>query len=156
MAVVGAGVSGLAAALWLSEEGYDVTVLEARNRIGGRVWTDRRLGVPLDLGASWIHGTRGNLLTDLAKAQDARMVANDESHIARGRDGREMRDSETPDWLENVLSVQHTFGTDTKDINARAYWSVSGYGGNEVILPGGHDQRFNGLPPPWTFGLGTS
>ena len=142
VAVIGAGVSGLAAAFWLSEEGYDVTVLEARNRIGGRVWTDRRLGVPLDLGASWIHGTDGNPLTDLAQAQGVRTVATDESFIARGGDGREMTDAETPGWLENVLSVQHTFGADTKDINARAYWSDVDYGGEEVIFPGGYDWLF--------------
>lgn len=144
VAVIGSGVSGLAAALWLSDEGYDVTVLEARNRVGGRVWTDRRLGVPLDLGASWIHGTNGNPLTDLADAQGVRTVATDDSYIARGGDGREMSDAEAPGWLENVLSVQHTFGADTKDINARAYWSDADYGGDEVIFPGGYDQLFDG------------
>ncbi|GAB4531725.1 MAG: FAD-dependent oxidoreductase [Roseibium sp.] len=65
--VVGAGIAGLAAARRLAEQGVPVTVLEARNRIGGRLWTDRSLGVPLDLGASWIHGTRANPITDLAR-----------------------------------------------------------------------------------------
>jgi monoamine oxidase len=54
--VIGAGIAGLAAARDLSIDGYDVLVLEARNRIGGRIWTSRDLGVPADLGASWIHG----------------------------------------------------------------------------------------------------
>ena len=64
--VVGAGMAGLAAARRLADGGVDVTVLEARDRIGGRVWTHRGLGGPVDLGASWIHGVRGNPLTKLA------------------------------------------------------------------------------------------
>ncbi len=66
--VVGAGVSGLAAARVLAQGGQRVVVLEARDRIGGRTWTDDELGVPVDLGASWIHGIDGNPLWALAPA----------------------------------------------------------------------------------------
>ena len=66
--VVGAGVSGLAAARALTQGGQRVVVLEARDRIGGRTWTDDALGVPVDLGASWIHGVDGNPLWELAPA----------------------------------------------------------------------------------------
>jgi monoamine oxidase len=66
--VVGAGVAGLAAARALALAGRDVVVLEARDRIGGRTWTDSALGVPVDLGASWIHGIDGNPLWSLASA----------------------------------------------------------------------------------------
>ncbi|MCV6591527.1 MAG: FAD-dependent oxidoreductase, partial [Silicimonas sp.] len=68
IAVIGAGASGLAAASALAGQGREVQVLEARGRIGGRIWTDSRLGMPLDLGASWIHGTSGNPLTALANS----------------------------------------------------------------------------------------
>ena len=61
--VVGAGMAGLVAARLLHDSGFKVTVLEARDRIGGRVWTDDRLGAPLDLGGSWVHGVEGNPLT---------------------------------------------------------------------------------------------
>ncbi|WP_433952909.1 flavin monoamine oxidase family protein [Curtobacterium flaccumfaciens] len=64
--VVGAGVAGLAAARALALGGQRVVVLEARDRIGGRTWTDSSLGVPVDLGASWIHGIDGNPLWALA------------------------------------------------------------------------------------------
>ena len=61
--VIGAGMSGLVAARILKDTGFPVTVLEARNRLGGRIWTDTGLGGPCDLGASWIHGVRNNPLT---------------------------------------------------------------------------------------------
>jgi monoamine oxidase len=64
--VVGAGIAGIAAARMLADSGYDVTVLEARSVLGGRIRTDDTLGVPVDLGASFIHGTRGNPLVELA------------------------------------------------------------------------------------------
>lgn len=66
--VVGAGVAGLTAAKLLSRAGQRVVVLEARDRVGGRLWTDRSAGFCVDLGASWIHGIQGNPLTDLAEA----------------------------------------------------------------------------------------
>lgn len=64
--VIGAGASGLACARALTDAGLSVVVLEARDRIGGRVHTSTDTGVPLDLGASWIHGIEGNPVTELA------------------------------------------------------------------------------------------
>ena len=64
--VLGAGIAGLAAARALADRGYSVTVLEARSVIGGRIRTDTSIGSPLDLGASFIHGTQGNPLVELA------------------------------------------------------------------------------------------
>jgi len=59
--VVGAGLAGLMAARHLAASGADVTVLEARDRIGGRIWTSRLWSkLPMDMGASWIHGTQAN------------------------------------------------------------------------------------------------
>jgi monoamine oxidase len=56
--VIGAGAAGLIAAGELIEAGQRVTLLEARDRIGGRIWTRREPGmpVPIELGAEFIHG----------------------------------------------------------------------------------------------------
>lgn len=56
--IVGAGAAGLAAAAELARQGRRVLVLEARDRIGGRVWTrhEPHFPVPIELGAEFIHG----------------------------------------------------------------------------------------------------
>lgn len=73
--VIGAGLAGLAAARRLHDAGREVLVLEARARIGGRIHTSREWpDLPMDLGASWIHGQQGNPLTALASAAGARRV----------------------------------------------------------------------------------
>ncbi len=55
--VIGAGIAGLSAAWHLREAGIAATVLEARDRIGGRVWTSRDFAdIPVEFGAELIHG----------------------------------------------------------------------------------------------------
>src|SRR5579863_3437503 len=56
--VIGAGISGLAAACKLAGSGIRVTVLEARDRVGGRILTQHDPGCasPIELGAEFIHG----------------------------------------------------------------------------------------------------
>lgn len=66
--VVGAGVAGLTAARLLQDAGLRVIVLEARDRIGGRVHTLREGGRVTDLGASWIHGIAGSPVFEAAQA----------------------------------------------------------------------------------------
>ncbi|MBV7337445.1 FAD-dependent oxidoreductase [Chloroflexi bacterium TSY] len=68
--IIGSGFAGLAAASTLHDLGYTVTVLEARNRVGGRAYTRHDLGFPIDVGASWIHGVDGNPVTHLVEQYD--------------------------------------------------------------------------------------
>ncbi|TXH67098.1 MAG: FAD-dependent oxidoreductase [Thiothrix sp.] len=74
--IIGAGMAGLAAARSLNDQGLKVTVIEARERIGGRIHTSRVWPeLPMDLGASWIHGQRQNPITELAKAAQAKRIS---------------------------------------------------------------------------------
>ena len=74
--VIGAGLAGLTAAHELQRQGHEVVVLEARQRVGGRIWTSRQWAdAPLDFGATWIHGVRGNPLTTLADHLQARRLS---------------------------------------------------------------------------------
>ena len=96
--VIGAGMAGLAAARQLADRDYDVILLEARDRIGGRTWTDNSLGLPLDLGASWIHGVNKNPMTTLADKINAPRVVTDYDSITRYKsDGAELSNQEDAD-----------------------------------------------------------
>lgn len=55
--IIGAGAAGLAAAHNLKSAGLEPLVVEARDRIGGRIWTDHSRG-PVELGAEFVHGER--------------------------------------------------------------------------------------------------
>jgi monoamine oxidase len=94
--VIGAGLAGLAAARTLQAQGHDVRVLEARDRIGGRIWTSTRWpDAPLDLGASWIHGMRGNPLTELAQTVQAQLLTTSyDSNITYGTHGKPLSGAE--------------------------------------------------------------
>ncbi len=65
--VIGAGGAGLAAAKSLAAAGIPVLVLEARDRIGGRAFTDMSLGVAWDRGCSWLHSPKVNPWADYAR-----------------------------------------------------------------------------------------
>jgi monoamine oxidase len=116
--VVGAGVAGLTAARLLGAEGKSVLVLEARDRVGGRVVTDRRYGLTTDLGASWIHGITDSPVAAAAEAFGMRMVEYtvggyqpDSRPIAYyGPDGRRLSDAVTRSYIDDIHTVDAALG----------------------------------------------
>jgi monoamine oxidase len=66
--VIGGGIAGLVAARHLTEAGLRVTLLEARDRLGGRIYTESTGEFPLELGAEFVHGCPNEILSLAAEA----------------------------------------------------------------------------------------
>ena len=90
--VIGAGLAGLAAADRLVWAGHHVTLLEARERLGGRVWTDLSGPRPVDLGAEWL-GNKGAVYDILVQGRAQLRAAAGE------------RFRRTPDGWENLRDL---------------------------------------------------
>lgn len=102
--VIGAGVAGLAAAGELAEAGLDVVLLEARERIGGRVLTVREPGLPapIELGAEFVHG-RLTLTNEIAERAGLPLVeVPNERWIGDGE--RLVPQKDLEDDLDDVFS----------------------------------------------------
>lgn len=65
--VIGAGFAGLTAARELGHAGLNVLTLEARDRVGGRTWTDYRFGHDLEMGANWIHWVQPHVWAEVTR-----------------------------------------------------------------------------------------
>src|SRR2546429_270227 len=93
--VIGAGAAGLAAARSLAGRSVRVLVLEARDRVGGRVWSRpvARNATPAELGAEFIHG-RGELTVQLLREAGAAAIATEGEGWTCSKDGELRRE----DW----------------------------------------------------------
>ncbi|MFT5679453.1 MAG: polyamine oxidase [Myxococcota bacterium] len=117
--IIGAGIAGLTAAAALNDDGREVIVLEARDRLGGRTWTADVEGAEVDLGGAWIHGPRGNpvalLLEGLRQTwtddePEPGPFADHTGHVFSLTEQRKaerfaMRMLESADWLPAELGV---------------------------------------------------
>ena len=127
--IIGAGIAGLAAGEYLRSKGWGVTILEARERAGGRVWSrsDWKGKHPVDMGASWIHGISGNPMAERAQAEGVRTVpfdyekkavfhaggsrisAEEEARIEKGFQKTLKLANATAEELVRDVSLQKTF-----------------------------------------------
>ncbi|GAB0100035.1 Probable lysine-specific histone demethylase 1 [Sergentomyia squamirostris] len=112
--VIGAGISGLAAAQQLQQLGMDVIVLEARDRVGGRIATFRKGSYHADLGAMVVTGIWGNPITILSRQTGMEMVPIKPACPLYGADGKpvpkhkdEMVEREFNRLLESTSYLSH-------------------------------------------------
>jgi monoamine oxidase len=106
--IIGAGAAGLSAACSLQDQGIDVIVLEARERIGGRIFThrDSATPVPIELGPEFIHGTAPEIREILAAASLAGCDINGPHWIVQGS-----RFRRADDYFERIDRVMRRMST---------------------------------------------
>ncbi|MEU9879678.1 flavin monoamine oxidase family protein [Streptomyces phaeochromogenes] len=166
VAVVGAGFAGLGCARALTDAGMRVTVLEGRDRTGGRVWTERIAGVPAEMGASWIHDWRGgNPVSQILKQSGGRSSPFDYDSVA-GEDraamtelkpyARKVNDADDPDttsigdllpdkpsaalrWAANETYTQE-YAAEPDQLAVSALEEGTAGSGGDVLLPDGYDK----------------
>lgn len=154
--VIGAGMSGLAAARDLSLKGLNVVVLEAADVIGGRTKLASLGGVRVDLGAMWIHGWKGNPLTAIARDAGAMLERFDWSagsiydpsnpNFTAGQHAADKRmlqraldfarvwaqalssDAPLSQGLDAFARSERLNARQRSGFEAEAYWSTSEYG----------------------------
>ncbi len=116
--VVGAGAAGLAAARTLMDQGRSVVVVEASDRIGGRVHTDTEtFGVPYDIGAHWMHNGTANPYYDYALASDFEIYRAKENYRLFAHSGEEASDQLDTFWgiygsIEDAIAAAGRAGRD--------------------------------------------
>ena len=115
--IIGAGMAGLAAARELGRAGLSVCILEARERVGGRVFTvhDPACAVPIELGAEFIHGRAREIWDPLEKAKiKVSEVEGDSWCISEGR-------LSSCDFFEEVDSILHKMDDSVPDESFSAF-----------------------------------
>jgi len=130
--VIGAGIAGITAARTLRHAGVEVAVLEARDRIGGRAYTESEtFGVPYDHGCAWLHSADENPLTRMVKDAGYEIEDEEDTDNWLYLDGEEATDDQY-DELEEAAE-------DVEDAIERAF---------DDDEQSGHDMSLAEIHPP--------
>jgi monoamine oxidase len=147
--VVGAGVAGLAAARAIRSAGRSVAVVEARDRIGGRIHTLHRAGwsYPIELGAEFVHGAAPEIAR-IVYAAGLTAVDIVERH-QRASESGPTRDDRFFPALESFLehARRRARAGDVTVAEALASWSRSGRFRAELPMVRGYIEGFHAADP---------
>ncbi|MEM8592898.1 MAG: FAD-dependent oxidoreductase [Pseudomonadota bacterium] len=154
VAIIGAGFAGLGAAAHLTDAGIDVEIYEARDRLGGRVHTADLAGAKIDLGASWIHGTDLNPLTELADTVGTeRRVTDWDAFQFFNNTGRPRRNPFPPRGAAD-LEISQSYGADPDLLSPAAYTEGYDFDGDEVTFTRGYASLIPALLRDYKINLG--
>ncbi len=127
--VIGAGIAGVAAARAISDAGYRVHIIEARDRVGGRIWSWSDWGAPIELGANWIHTADGNPIAKLAKkagvATQSDPEEGEEVMIDLVAGGRRLSEAEVESWYDRIEQILDDVYDDAGDADdTQSVWDA--------------------------------
>ncbi|TXG54516.1 hypothetical protein EZV62_019772 [Acer yangbiense] len=171
--VIGGGMAGVAAARTLHDASFKVILLESRDRLGGRVYTDYTFGFPVDLGASWLHGVCkenplasviGRLGLPLYRTSGDNSVLYDhdlESYALFEKDGNQIPQelvTKVGEAFESILKeTEKVRQEQSEDMSIHRAFSIvferkpelrlQGLSHKEELLPGGHGLMVRGYLP---------
>ena len=141
--IIGAGMAGMGAARDLVDAGISIEMFEARDRIGGRTWTDHALGLPMDMGASWIHGPKGNPLTKRAKAQGVVRVKTDYDDVyGLTPEGDAVAKDDIPAWVWEAFEVEQNYAMTREKLSEEAFEEGEDLPRMDVVFPRGYASLF--------------
>lgn len=120
--IIGAGIAGISCAQQLQQAGHLVKVIEARDRIGGRIFSSPFNTHTFDLGASWIHGIVDNPIYEICKQFNIHTeVLNYDQSQYFHPNGQKFSTEETLEFERYYLTVAELL---TKDKNRSAFVSL--------------------------------
>lgn len=107
--IIGAGAAGLAAARTLVEAGRSVLILEARDRVGGRIWTryEPDSATPIELGAEFIHGQAPRTFRLLQEVGQGAVDTSAGGHWTLLQGKLQQRTSDLFDRVQQALKTAH-------------------------------------------------
>jgi monoamine oxidase len=121
--IVGAGISGLSAAKNLHNKGFDVTILEAKDYVGGRIKTETVQGEKFELGASWIHGDKNNPVADILKQEGKELTPTSWETSVIYKNGKKI-ELDNEDRLSGFYSIlENEKEKGEKDISLQEVWN---------------------------------